>query len=128
MSPEQLKQLFELVVFPVLLALSGYAVSLIHLKSKEIKERIENDKMKKYIDLLDNTICSCVIATNQTYTEELKKAGRFDKEAQQEAFRRTYENVLTILTAEAREYLAAIYGDLDAYLKEKIESEVLLNK
>ena len=39
-------------------------------------------KMDKYLSMLTETITSCVIATNQTYVEALKKEGKFDLEAQ----------------------------------------------
>ena len=36
----------------------------------------------------------------------------------------TYEAVNSILTDEARKYLALAYKDLDSYITEKIESKV----
>ena len=36
--------------------------------------------------MLSETITKCVVATNQTYVETLKKQGKFDKEAQKIAF------------------------------------------
>jgi hypothetical protein len=36
--------------------------------------------------MLTDTITKCVIATNQTYVETLKKEGKFDLEAQEVAF------------------------------------------
>lgn len=128
MNQELINSIFQLVIIPLLVALTGYAVSFIKAKSNEVKERVSNEKTKKYIQMLEDTICSCVVATNQTYTNTLKELGEFDKAAQEEAFRRTYKNVLSMLTAEAKEYLTTVYGDLNAYLTEKIESEVLLNK
>ena len=35
---------------------------------------------------------------------------------------------MNILTVEAKQYLANIYGDLDKYITSKIESEVNINK
>ena len=96
--------------------------------SKEITKEADNEIANKYINLLSETITQCVIATNQTYVESLKKSGSFDAEAQKEAFRRTYESVMNILTVEAKQYLANIYGDLDKYITSKIESEVNINK
>lgn len=78
--------------------------------------------------MLTDTINSCVIATNQTYVESLKKQGKFDVEAQKQAFERTTQAVLTILSQEAKDYLANIYGDLDKYISEKIEASVNINK
>ena len=77
---------------------------------------------------LIDTISACVIATNQTYVEALKKGNAFTKEAQEEAFKQTYEAVMAVLTDEAKKYLTAAYGDLTAYITNKIEAEVNLSK
>jgi hypothetical protein len=84
--------------------------------------------MDKYINMLADTIASCVIATNQTYVENLKKDKMFTAEAQKEAFTMTYNAVMAILTDEAKNYLTEAYGDLSAYITQRIEAEVSLNK
>ena len=82
----------------------------------------------KYIAMLDNTICACVVATTQTYVEALKKENAFTKEAQLEAFNLTFNAVMAVLSNDAKDYLTNIYGDLTAYITNKIEAEVNLNK
>lgn len=123
-----IKQIFEVCIIPLFGVLTVYITSLIQKKTKEITKEADNEIANKYINLLSETITQCVIATNQTYVESLKKSGSFDEEAQKEAFRRTYESVMNILTVEAKQYLANIYGDLDKYITSKIESEVNINK
>lgn len=123
-----IKQIFEVCIIPLFGVLTVYITSLIQKKTKEITKEADNEIANKYINLLSETITQCVIATNQTYVESLKKSGSFDAEAQKEAFRRTYESVMNILTVEAKQYLANIYGDLDKYITSKIESEVNINK
>ena len=123
-----IKQIFEVCIVPLFGVLTVYITSLIQKKTQEITKEADNEIANKYINLLSETITQCVIATNQTYVESLKKSGSFDAEAQKEAFRRTYESVMNILTVEAKQYLANIYGDLDKYITSKIESEVNINK
>lgn len=123
-----IKQIFEVCIIPLFGVLTVYITSLIQKKTQEITKEADNEIANKYINLLSETITQCVIATNQTYVESLKKSGSFDAEAQKEAFRRTYESVMNILTVEAKQYLANIYGDLDKYITSKIESEVNINK
>lgn len=122
------KQIFELVVFPLLGIGTTYLIVLINTKIKELKKKSDNDLEKKYLDMLNNTITDCVLATNQTYVNELKKQGKFDMDAQKIAFQKTYENVMALLTDEAKKYLAEALGDLQTYVNNKIEAEVLLNK
>lgn len=122
------KQIFELVVFPLLGIGTTYLIVLINAKIKELKKQSDSDLEKKYLDMLNNTIVDCVLATNQTYVNELKKQGKFDLDAQKIAFQKTYENIMALLTDEAKKYLSEALGDLQTYINNKIEAEVLLNK
>jgi hypothetical protein len=74
--------------------------------------------------MLAKTISDCVVATNQTYVDALKKDNAFTIEAQKEAFKKTYNAVMMVLTDEAKECLTQIYGDLTIYITTKIEAEV----
>lgn len=121
---EILTLLLEIVIIPLLGALTVYLVTLLKAKTKEITDKIENDKADKYIYMLSDTITKCVIATNQTYVNNLKKDKAFTKEAQQEALKMTADAVLAILSDEAKSYLPTIVGDLNTYILTQIESEV----
>lgn len=123
-----LYQIFELCVIPLLGVLTMYLVQFIGKKSQEITDKTDSELADKYIKMLTDTITTCVIATNQTYVESLKKQGKFDAEAQKEAFKLTYNAVMAVLTDEAKHYLAAIYGDLTAYITTRIEAEVNVSK
>ena len=125
---EILAQIFEIVIFPLLGVGTAYLCYFIKVKIAELKEKTKNEKEKKYLDMLDKTICEAVIATNQTYVEALKKAGKFDGAAQAEAFKKTYETVMKLLTEEAKTYLTTLVGDLEADIQNKIEAQVNLAK
>lgn len=123
-----LYQILEVCVIPLLGILTAYFVKWVNAKSTEIQNKVDNDTADKYIAMLDDTICACVIATTQTYVDALKKENAFTKEAQKEAFDLTFNAVMTVLTDDAKKYLSEIYGDLTAYITNKIEAEVSLNK
>lgn len=123
-----LYQIVETCLIPLLGILAAYIIKFIKAKSAEIQNKVDNDTADKYIAMLDNTISACVIATTQTYVEALKKENAFTKEAQQEAFNLTFNAVMDVLAEDAKEYLTNIYGDLNAYISNKIEAEVNLNK
>lgn len=123
-----LYQILEVCVIPLLGILTAYFVKFINVKSGEIQNKIDNDTADKYIAMLADTISACVIATNQTYVEALKKENAFTVEAQKEAFKLTYNAVMAVLTDDAKSYLTAIYGDLTTYITNKIEAEVNISK
>ena len=128
MTMELIAQIFEVCIIPLLGVLTAFFVKWVNAKTAEIADTRKNETEKKYINMLNNTISDCVIATTQTYVDTLKKQGAFDAEAQKVAFTMTYEAVVKLLTDEATEYLNEAVGDLNLYITQKIESEVNLNK
>lgn len=123
-----LYEILQVCIIPLLGVLTAYIVKFINVKSAEIQTNVDNDMADKYIAMVAETISACVIATNQTYVEALKKENAFTAEAQKEAFQLTYNAVMAILTDEAKAYLAEIYGDVTAYITNKIEAEVNVSK
>ena len=123
-----LNQVFQVCIVPLLGLLVSFLVVWLTAKKEEIKEKIQNEKAKKYLDMLNTTICECVLATNQTYVDALKDQNIFNEEAQKQALQKTYDAVIKILSEDAKEYLSTAYGDLQTLILEKIESQVKLNK
>lgn len=121
-------EIFQVCIIPILAVLTTFFIKWVNAKSIEIQNNIDDATLKKYISMLESTITSCVIATNQTYVDSLKQQNKFDAAAQEEAFKRTSEAVLAILSEEAKKYLSTAFGDLETYINKKIESEVKINK
>lgn len=120
--------LFRLVILPLLGILTKYLVAWIRVKTDELQQKNDNELYDKYLDLLETTIVDCVIATNQTYVDALKAEGKFDADAQKEAFKKTYEAVMQILTEDAKTYLMNALGDFDTFVNAKIEASVNTSK
>lgn len=125
---EVVKQIFELLIYPLLTLGGAYLVYFLSAKIKEVQKRTDNDLAKKYLNMLDDTIASAVLATTQTYVEALKKEGKFDMEAQRAAFKMTYDTVMAVMTEEQKKYLTAAVGDIETYVTTKIEADVKMSK
>ena len=123
-----LEKIFELVVFPVLGIAGIYLTYLIKIKINELKQKSKDDTVKKYLDMLNDTITSAVLATTQTYVETLKKQGKFDEAAQKIAFQKTYNVIMEVLTDEAIKYITTSVGNLETYITNQIEAQVKLTK
>ena len=123
-----LTQIFEVCIIPLLAVLTTYIVKYIQVKNAEITAKSENELVDKYVNMLSYTISSCVVATNQTYVEALKKQGKFDAEAQKTAFNMTLNAVMEILSEDAKKYLSEAFGDLNSYITSQIEASVNVNK
>jgi predicted Holliday junction resolvase-like endonuclease len=123
-----LEQIFELLILPVVSITGIYLTYLIGAKIKELKQKTNDATAQKYLDMLNSTITDAVLATTQTYVETLKKQGKFDEEAQKEAFKKTYEAVMKVLSADAVKFITESVGDLETYVTNRIETEVKLTK
>lgn len=123
-----ISELFTIVLIPLLGILVKYFINFVQIKSEEIKANNKNVEYNKYIDMLENTITTAVVATNQTYVDSLKAQGKFDQEAQVEALNKSYSAVMSILTEDAQKYLNEIIGDLRLYIMNSIEERVHDNK
>lgn len=125
---ELITTIFQVCIIPLLGVLTTFLVKWLQIKSSELQIKMDNDVANKYMDMLTNTITECVLATNQTYVEVLKRQNKFDLEAQRIAFDKTSEAVMAILTEDAKKYLESAVGDLELFIRQKIEAEVNLNK
>ena len=123
-----LTTVFEFIISPLLILLTSFAVKWINARANNLKAETDNQIVQKYIDMLNKTIATTVTAVNQTYVDDLKNQNAFTIEAQKEAFQRVYDVVINSLTEEAGFYLAEIINDLDAYVRNKIEEQVNIQK
>lgn len=117
-------QILKVVLIPILGILTKYIIDFLTAKSNELENKIENETADKYLKMITDTVVNCVIATNQTYVDSLKKQNAFTEEAQKEAFNRTMNAVLAILSQDAKDYIVEMTGDLKTYLTQLIEVNV----
>ena len=125
---EVLAQIFELCIVPLLGILTAYIVSLVRNKIAESKETTKDQRVAKYLTIIETTVTNAVLTTNQTYVDALKGKDAFDAEAQKEAFRMTYEAVMSSLTQDAEVCLNEVTKDVPAFITEAIEAAVARSK
>ena len=87
-------------------------------------QKSESDAARKYLEAAADAISTAVTYTSQVYVDKLKETGQFTKENQQEALGLAVAQAKNLLTAEATAFLESAYGDLNEYLKSRIEAEV----
>lgn len=125
---EILQPAVQMIVTAIVGLLASMAIAAIDAKKKEILQRIQDKRAKKYVEMITETIKKCVIVTNQTYVESLKEENIFDETAHKEAFKRTYDAVLNLLSGDVINYISEVYGDIEAYITSGIEMQVNLLK
>lgn len=128
---EILKDILYVVVTGFGIAVVKCAISFINKKINEVQISTEiknHDKLNKYIDDAQKIIGDVVLTVSQTYVESLKKAGEFNKEAQEEAKNKAIDMANELISAEAKNAINVLYGDFKVYLDVTIESVVNQNK
>ena len=115
--------LFELALacIPILTVYFG---KFIYAKWEETRGNIKNTKVQKTLDEVVKMVVNVVQATNQTLVDELKKNGEFTQEAATEAFNKSKETALKMLSDESAEIIAEVYGDVSTYMDTLIEATV----
>ena len=125
---EFLQDIFLAVVTAAVPVLTAYLVMFIRRVGDNAAANTENVKAKTYITEAAQAIAAAVAATNQTYVDSLKNAGKFDGNAQREAAQKALEACLAAISPAAQSFIEAAYGDIREYLTTRIEAEVRAQK
>ena len=115
--------LFAIIAAAVPVATTFLCKWLVSL-SEANKVKIKNEKAQATIGLVTDMIVAAVETTTSTYVKNLKAQELFDANAQKEAFNMTFEAVKKQLTEDSKKIIAETYGDVEAYLTNKIEQFV----
>lgn len=116
------------VIFPVV---ATYTVNLIKAKIKEsnvITNAAKNENITKIIEGALSDVMDAVLYINQIYVDALKSSGKFDKDAQKNAFNRAYAEALNMISEESQKVIEQVYGSFDKWLMLKIETSVNMAK
>lgn len=121
---EFVKDLLYILITAAVPVLTTYVCKFLYAKWTESKVNIKNEQIQDTLDKVTNMVLDVVQATNQTFVDSLKKNGEFTKEAAIEAFNKSKETVVKMLSDDAVAIITEVYGDIDVYLDTLIESLV----
>ncbi len=124
LTNELLITLIQVVIIPAIPVLVTYLVKFLKAKVDQTTVKIDNELIRVYLNEATDAVLQAVTYTAQTYVDTLKKQGKFDKEAQEEAFNTAKDVALKLLTEEAKQMITDLYGDLTIWLDTKIEQTV----
>lgn len=124
MTAQMLQEIFFTVLIPLVGILCSYGIAFLNKKVKEVQEKVNNDLFTKYSDMLVGIVETCVIATNQTYVDELREQGKFGPEEHDIAYHKTYDAIKELLTEEMKKVLQEGYSDLEFYISQLIQEQV----
>ena len=116
------------ILIPLLITIITICICTITSKIAKNAAESAPSKYSEIIYGLENIVNKAVITTNQTFVNELKKQGKFDKEAMEEAYNKTFNSIIASLSQSFFEYIDKEAVDIDALLKNMIETSVNWNK
>lgn len=128
---EVLNYVLYIVLTAILPVVATYTVNLIKTKTKEsnvIANVTQNENISKIIENTFSDVMDAVLYINQIYVDALKSNGKFDKDAQKNAFNRAYTEALNMISDESKKVIEQTYGSFDKWLKLKIETSVNMAK
>lgn len=134
--PEFLQGLFD-VLDKILMAIITIAIPyLVPYLVKFFKTKIDEEKnngslifANTLIQMACDIVLQAVENTSQTYVDSIKNGGSVLNSSQQkEAFNKSKELALKMLSEGMKEVITTAYGDFDVWLNSKIEQTVRLTK
>ena len=114
----------NLVTQIVLWALGGIFSVVGGFIIRFINKKIKNDTIKNLLLGAVNIVSDGVKFTYQTYVEEIKGTTLWDKDAQERAMQKTVDYVKNTMTQQAKDYIIANYGDLEAWIRQQAEIQI----
>ena len=93
-----------------------------------INKFIKNDKLKRLMNELNVLFQNSVNEVYQTYVDDLKKGGVFNKECQKEALTKALELMRNNMSADLSKWLNENHTNVTEYLKGLIEAQIGLLK
>lgn len=106
------------------LIVTGLASWLVTVLIAFFNSKIKDKKVAKFMSDITTIVFDAVSCVFQTFVDTLKKAGKFDKEAQEEAKQKAFTIIMTQLTPELQEYITSNFGDIQTYIMNRIESAI----
>ena len=95
---------------------AAYLVQHLRRKSEQIIAQTDNMTIKAFLIEATDAVSTAVTYTSQTFVDALKKEGKFDKDKQQEALKKSLDKAISLLSEPAKKALKDIYGNLETYL------------
>ena len=128
---EVINYVLYIVLTVILPVVATYVVNLIKAKIKEsdiIADATQNENITKIIENALSDVMDAVLYINQIYVDALKSSGKFDKDAQKNAFNRAYAEALNMISEDSQKVIEQVYGSFDKWLMLKIETSVNMAK
>lgn len=114
----------EPVLMAVGVGLAGLIALLFAKLNSWLSAKIKDVKIQNALLAVSEVVQNSVLAVQQTFVDQLKKDGKFDKEAQAKALQEALRLSMSNISAELREQVEVLYPDFEQWIKTMIESVI----
>lgn len=90
--------------------------------------KIKDDRIRLHLNKAVELANQAVLTTNQTFVDNLKKAGAFDREQATIALGKSIELTKELMTDETKSVIAGAVGDFEVYIRSLVEQQVAVAK
>lgn len=119
-----LMDLLYVVLVAAIPVLTNYLVAFLESKKSQIDDNKKNLDFANTLTKALEIVSSVVKYVSQTYVDDLKKQGKFDAIAQEEALKKAIETIQSQLDEDTKELLITAYGDLQTWIRVQIEAAI----
>lgn len=121
-------QLLNDLLYAVLIAaipiLTNYLVKFLESKKTQIDDNKKTADFSNTLSKALEIVSTVVKYVSQTYVDDLKKQGKFDASAQEEALKKAVETIQSQLDEDTKALLITAYGDLSQWIRVQIEATI----
>jgi len=127
MNPETLNLITNGVLIPIVIALVPLLTAAIAAGAAYLRSLLKDQRKAKYIDIAEDAVQTAVISTYQTLVSTIKGTDGWTDKTKQLAFDEAKRKAIAIMGNAALRTLEELYGDVDAWLDNKIEFYVAVS-
>lgn len=128
MSQEIVNLIETLVLAPLIIAISSFLIAFLKQQTAKLQEKIQDEKIKRLLGIAESVVSQSVLTVSQTYVDALKEDGLFGKDEQEKAFEMSRDKIYKLLTADTIQAVQENYGDVEEWIKTKIEETINKSK
>ena len=124
-----LKEVLSVVLLLVVPFLAKVVAKYLDRIGESIAQETGVETVAQLMKEISESVKTAVECTNQTYVDSIKNSDDpFTKKAQEEAFKKSYQTAVMLLSEDAKKYIEVTFESMEFYLTAKIEAEVQKQK
>lgn len=131
MNDETMRILIVSVLVPFLVTFVALFQQYSSAKSAQLKVKMHNDEIAKYIDIAEDAVVTAVGAVNQVLVDSLKELaanGKLSEDEKTLAFLEARNRALLIMGVAGKAAVTELYGSFDQWMDSKIDYYVGIQK